>query len=366
MTHMPYELNNSGLNAWIYCQQTSIGRFSRYVAGGRLYKAQTNIMRIAETLSELAQEIEARAIFPCDEFACTVLSSIDGWPSNIAKILPLQRLIKTWIGLAPGLRQRSKSLDDVRPLGVRTPRQIIVDPKTTKATELEALGQPILIKNDNSCGGMGVSSSATADDAIKAAIDMHASNDAQPQDGIVVAQEFITGRSAAVSFSAFNGHILEAFSYRIIRRLPEPFGASSVIDIEHNPDLIAIVERIAAMYSYSGFGGIDFILPDDGGPPVFLEFNARQTRTTHLGRLVGADLCSAMASALTGTGYVATHGRGATMTVTLFPYEWLRDPHSPYLHLGHHDVPWHDPKIAAALMTATPPEPASAPPARGS
>ncbi len=29
-------------------------------------------------------------------------------------------------------------------------------------------------------------------------------------------------------------------------------------------------------------------------------------------------------------------------TIAFFPQEWLRDPASPFLRSGHHDVPWEE------------------------
>lgn len=353
---MPYELKKSSFGVWIYCPETSIAQSSDYIDGGRIYKIPTNISRIADTMSELVREIDAMAIFPCDDFACAVLNIIVGWPTNVQKFSALQQLIKKWVGSSPGLRLRSKSLDDVKCLGFRTPKQIIVNQKTTKPAQLEVLGQPIVVKVDISSCGMGVSTSINAGEAIKAAIGMSADPHVQICNGNVVAQEFLSGSSASVSFSAHNGRMLDAFSYLIVERLPAPFGASSVIKIEHMNDIISMARRIVKFYSYSGFGGIDFIIPDDGSRPAFIEFNSRQTRTTHLGGLVGADLCSAMASALTGTDYIPRYGRGETKTVALFPFEWQRDQHSPYLYQSHHDVPWRDPKITAALLAARHPQ----------
>jgi hypothetical protein len=34
----------------------------------------------------------------------------------------------------------------------------------------------------------------------------------------------------------------------------------------------------------------------------------------------------------------------------LFPQEWLRDPSSPYLHSGYHDVPWDQPDLVRACV----------------
>lgn len=349
---MLYYLKNAGLGVWVFCPITSIMRESDYINGGRVFNIPVHISEIAQSMHDIAEESKAKAIFPCDDFAFIVLDGIRSRLREDTLGLSLQQFITAWIGSHPGLRLRSISLDDVRGLGIRTPRQIIIDPKTTGTAALGTLGHPLIVKSDYSCAGMGVALAASPDEALLFARNTYEKDFSKNPEARVVAQEFISGTSACVSFSAYSGNIIDAFSYVIVRRSQEPFGASSVVTLQHCPDLISTAQRIVAMYGFSGFGGIDFILPDDGTEPVFIEFNPRQTRTTHLGSLVGSDLCAAMASALIGTDHTACHGHGEVRTIALFPHEWQRDPRSPYLLQCHHDVPWHEPKITAAALTA--------------
>ena len=37
-----------------------------------------------------------------------------------------------------------------------------------------------------------------------------------------------------------------------------------------------------------------------------------------------------------------------------FPREWALNPESPYLKIGHHDVPWDDPMILRACLDGMP------------
>jgi hypothetical protein len=37
-------------------------------------------------------------------------------------------------------------------------------------------------------------------------------------------------------------------------------------------------------------------------------------------------------------------------TITLFPQEWMRDPASPFLTSGYHDVPWEEPELLRACV----------------
>lgn len=351
-SRMLYYLRKAGLGVWIFCPITSIMRESDYINGGRAFNIPVHISRIAQSIHELVQESKAKAIFPCDDFAFNILNSIRDRLREDTFGQSLQRLIAAWIGSHPGLRLRSISLHDVCGLGIRTPRQITIDPNTTGTAALGALGNPLIVKSDYSCAGMGVALAASPDEALLFAQNTYERDLSKHPEARVVAQEFISGTSACVSFSAYSGKIIDAFSYVIVRRSQEPFGASSVVTLKHCPDLVSTAQRIVATYDFSGFGGIDFILPDDGTEPVFIEFNPRQTRTTHLGSLVGSDLCAAMASALIGTDHTARHGHGEVRTIALFPHEWQRDPHSPYLLQCHHDVPWYEPRVTAAVLTA--------------
>lgn len=134
--------------------------------------------------------------------------------------------------------------------------------------------------------------------------------------------------------------------------------ARQAVELADQPQLMDMARRMVDLTAYSGFGGIDAILPEDGGPPVFLEFNARPTQTTHLGDLVGSDLCWAMACALAGRPYVGlfgqTAGNTAGKTIALFSAELVRDPNSRYLTAVHHDVPWNERRITTAILTITP------------
>ncbi|MCG5239376.1 ATP-grasp domain-containing protein [Azospirillum doebereinerae] len=175
-----------------------------------------------------------------------------------------------------------------------------------------------------------------------------------PDECQTVAQEFIPGRSASVSFSALKGQMLEAFSYSALQHQPAPFGPASVIEVIDHPGLLKVAERMVELAEYSGFGGIDAILPEDGSEPVFLEFNARPTQTTHLGKVVGADLCQALVCALSSQPYEGRRDRREQMRIALFPNELIRDHKSRYLIQAHHDVPWNERRVADAIISSTP------------
>jgi hypothetical protein len=72
---------------------------------------------------------------------------------------------------------------------------------------------------------------------------------------------------------------------------------------------------------------------------------------THTGRLVGVDLCAALAAALRGEAVEPLDVPvGFSRTMTLFPQELWRDPESPALHQNPMDVPWDDPALLRELL----------------
>jgi hypothetical protein len=65
----------------------------------------------------------------------------------------------------------------------------------------------------------------------------------------------------------------------------------------------------------------------------------------------GRDLPAALAGCVAGA---ETDLRPAIAndTVVFFPLEWQRNPTSPYLKTGHHDIPWDDPGVLSASLAA--------------
>ncbi|MGD0866872.1 MAG: hypothetical protein ABSA49_15090, partial [Rhizomicrobium sp.] len=63
----------------------------------------------------------------------------------------------------------------------------------------------------------------------------------------------------------------------------------------------------------------------------------------------GRDLPAALASTLTSDP-IGMRRPIDNEVVVFFPKEWQRNPASPYLKSGHHDVPWDDPAVMDAAL----------------
>lgn len=358
---MPAALKAAGFRVHVVCPKNSLLLFSDFLDGGVSFSSSLTADDLAITAARAAAEARADIVIACEESAAVALAGagrlMDRVPETGADAWGL-RAIGAWYGGPPWEALRSRCVERAAAAGIRTPRQIMIEPGRTAAADLAGLGTPLLLKRDYSSAGRGVVPVADARQAIERAMDpaLHTQDGTPlPADCGLVAQEFVRGRAASVSFAALNGRMLAGFTYTVLHQQPAPFGPASVIELGHEPALLETAWRVVELAGYSGFGGIDAILPEDGGPPVFLEFNGRPTQTTHLGRLAGADLCRAMASALAGQPVAAeTADPAGRKTVALFPAEWIRDPYSRYLTEAYHDVPWNERRMTAAIISITP------------
>jgi hypothetical protein len=118
-------------------------------------------------------------------------------------------------------------------------------------------------------------------------------------------------------------------------------------------------ETLASRLKLSGFYGLDFILGEgsengESGTPWLIEMNSRATQTAHLALGPGHDLAAAAFATIAN---VPLHPRPLLTTedtIALFPQEWERDPASPWIRSGYHDVPWDAPALVRTYVNQRP------------
>lgn len=346
---LPHAMSQSGFNIIAICPINSPICVSDYITWGRAYHGTISISRLTELVCEARSIFDIDIIVPCDDLAAACLDNIRTRASEHSAFDAVKQLLSTWQkGFSATARTRSRGVEVARSIGLRTPQQVVLADGTS-APSLAELGSPIVVKQDFYDGGTGVSITSAPQEALDVASEM--SKREQFAEGArIVAQEFIAGQSASVSFSAHQGRLLEAFTYVAVHQHPARTGAASVISVIENPELVDATRRVVEAFGYSGFGGVDFVMPSDGSSPIFLELNARPTQTAHLGSLFGADLFRAMACSLSDQPYTSAFDTNGLPPIALFPAEWLRDPNSQHLLRSYHDVPWYDRRIAAAAI----------------
>jgi len=117
-----------------------------------------------------------------------------------------------------------------------------------------------------------------------------------------------------------------------------------------NADMRAAVEKIVRRLHLSGLHGFDFMIETQTGNVYLIEINPRTTQVGHLTLGRGRDLPAAVYAALSGNAVQSAAKVTENDTIALFPQEWMRDPASPFLSSGYHDVPWEEPELIRACV----------------
>ena len=99
----------------------------------------------------------------------------------------------------------------------------------------------------------------------------------------------------------------------------------------------------------NGFYGLDFIREEGTGTLYLIELNPRCTQLGHLNVSAQGDLAGALSARL------KAHPQSSEEpiendTIAFFPQAFNRNPQSPYLVRGYHDVPWTEPNLVRHLL----------------
>jgi hypothetical protein len=166
---------------------------------------------------------------------------------------------------------------------------------------------------------------------------------------VVNAQEFVAGREATSAVAAWQGNVLASLHFEVINKR-DAAGPSSVLRLIENAEMADAAEKMARQLNLSGLHGFDFMLEADTGNAHLIEINPRATQVGHLALGAGRDLPAALYCALSGETLHAAPKVTESDLITLFPQEWMRDPASPFLTSGYHDVPWEEPALIRACV----------------
>jgi len=109
-------------------------------------------------------------------------------------------------------------------------------------------------------------------------------------------------------------------------------------------EMTEAAEKMARRLKLSGLHGFDYMLNAQRNA-FLIEINPRITQVGHLNMGPGQGLPRALVSIPFGREIQPVPPVTNSDTVALFPKEWLRDPDSPYLQNGYHDVPWDQPEL---------------------
>lgn len=252
----------------------------------------------------------------------------------------------------------------------------IRSPKTRMIANLEELRQwaaqmgfPFVLKADGTSGGDGVRIVQTLEEAERAfrmlqappLLARAAKRALVDRDktliwpsilrrrSLVSAQTFVKGREATSTVACWKGTVLAGLHFEVINKRSSA-GPATVMRWIESAEMSAAVESMVRRLNLSGLHGFDFMLEAQTGNAYLIEINPRTTQVGHLALGPGRDLPAALCAAMSGTTVQPAPKVTENGTITLFPQEWMRDPASPFLRSGYHDVPWEEPELLRACV----------------
>jgi len=253
--------------------------------------------------------------------------------------------------------------------GVRAPKTGVVSNLEDLRRWTSRMGFPVVLKADGTSGGDGVRVAETLEEAERAfralqappllaraakrALVDHDKTLVWPslfrRRFVVSAQTFVDGHEATSMVACSKGTVLAGLHFEVIHKRYSA-GPATVMRLIDNAEISGAVEKMVCCLGLSGVHGFDFMIEAHTGNAYLIEINPRTTQVGHLALGPGRDLAAALAGVLTGTAIQPRPKVTESDTITLFPQEWMKDPESPFLQSGYHDVPWGEPQLILACV----------------
>jgi Carbamoyl-phosphate synthase L chain, ATP binding domain len=280
---------------------------------------------------------------------------------------PICTLIERSLGAPesyPVVYARSAFMELAEKEGVRVPKTTVIANIDEVEKCVYKMGFPVVLKTNGSSGGFGVRIVHTVDQAKRAFRTLHAppllsrvvKHTILDRDmtlirplvlrrrPVVNAQAFVAGREATSLVACSKGGVLAGLHFEVINK-DDSTGPATVLRLIENPEMSAATEKMVGRLKLSGLHGFDFMLEAHTGNAYLIEINSRATQVGHLTLGPGRDLPAALCAAVSGEIVRPAPRVTDKDTIALFPQEWLRNPASPFLRTGYHDVPWEEPDL---------------------
>ena len=300
-------------------------------------------------------------IVPCDDDAAIQLERLHDCDDDGEEADWVRGLIKRSLGAPSSCARatvRGKLMDLALAERVRIPAAGRLSCAADLEDWVEQHGLPAVIKVDRSWGGLGVTvvrSIEQARAALRSAlnpslfgvlVDLIVRRDPVPLVArfrrgrpAVTVQKFIVGTPANRAVACWQGEVLAGFSVAALKTQC-PTGPATVVQVIDDEDMTATATKLVRALGLTGFCGLDFVIETATKAAYLIELNPRATPICHLPLGAGRHLPLALYAKLTGEPEASIAPAIANSVIAMFPAEWQRDPHSPYLRTAFHDVPW--------------------------
>jgi Carbamoyl-phosphate synthase L chain, ATP binding domain len=362
-------LANAGFTVEAVCPSPNPLSTVRCVAKVHPFAGLAPLLSLKAAVSSAKPDI----IVPCDDFAVLYLRDLHGREKAASKHgSMISAVIERSLGSSASfsmLYERAALMDMAASEGIRTPpTQAIASIEELRGWASRRVF-PIALKSDSSSGGEGVRIASSMEEAERAYMALSAppmaarmakraviDRDARlfwpfvfRRRQVVNAQVFVRGRDATSSVACWNGSVLASLHFEVVNKTSAT-GHSSVLRVTHNPEMSAAAEKIVRRLGLSGVHGFDFMIEAGTNNAYLIEMNPRATQVGHLTLGPGRDIPAALFAAVTGQTMREAPAVTENTVIALFPQEWKRDPASPYLLSGYHDVPWDEPELIRACV----------------
>jgi len=250
----------------------------------------------------------------------------------------------------PVIESRTTFANLAREQGIRTPETETLSDLDQLKKWADRVGFPAVIKADGTSGGDGVRVVRNMDEAERAFRKLQApplmarafKRAAVDRDTTLVwpsllrkrfnvsGQSFVKGREATTTLACWRGSVLASLHFEVVSK-SNATGPSTVLRLVDNAEMSAAAETIVRRLGLSGLIGLDFMIEDGTGDAYLIEINPRSTQVGHLPLGPRRNLPVALFRAVTGLAVQDPPAATNKDTIALFPFEWLKNPKSPFL-----------------------------------
>jgi Carbamoyl-phosphate synthase L chain, ATP binding domain len=312
-------------------------------------------------------------LIPADDLATQHLHSLYDRELRQGKVnSAICSLIERSLGTPEGfpvVYARTAVMTLAREEGVRVPETKVISDTDDLKKWAAQVGFPFVLKADRTSGGTGVRVVHTFEEAEPAFRKLQAAPGFRrairqawsEQDSTLLwpsvlrqrrtinAQAFISGREATSTVVCWQGTVLASLHFEVLHTAYST-GPATVVRWVQNVEMFSAAEKMARRLKLSGFYGFDFVFEGNSGNSYLIEMNPRATQAGHLTLGPGRDLPAALCAAISGDAVHTAPKVTENETIAFFPQEWLRDPASPFLRSGYHDVPWEESEFVRACV----------------
>jgi hypothetical protein len=312
-------------------------------------------------------------IVPCDEPALRHLHDLYyRAESRRGERSAVCALIERSLGVPKNFQivcERASFMKVAEEEGIRGPRTQVIANAADLMEWTARMGFPVVLKSDGTSGGDGVRIARTAQEAKSAFHALQAppslaraakrtivDRDARSvwpsilrNRPVISAQTLVEGHEATSTIACWEGTVLAGLHCEVLNK-HHATGPATVLRLIENADMSRAADKIVRRLGLSGIHGLDFMVETDTGKAHLIEINPRATQVGHLTLGPGRDLPAALYGAVTRNIVHEAPTITDNDTITLFPYEWLRNPTSPFIQSSYHDIPWEEPEFVRACI----------------